>query len=810
MPAREYRAVSRQSIETGDEDMTDSDEDGPTTRKTAAVGFGTVVVVGAIMVFFSGKTHHISKSLSADEFKQLDLDDTTIDAQYERARLAFEAQMSKRKSLPFTHISGRKNFMEDETKKEEEAPPPVDYADGSSLKKHVHPPIPPYACPRRKPFPPPPSLATQYNGIAWPEMCFEDVDETHVFIMGDYGGMTCGDRYSMGRDPNGWACRSDRGIYTRTADNTKDKFAGRHMISGTDDLAQQLVAQAMRMRAMEVRPRYALNGGDNFYYGGLDHKCGSPMNIIHPRTRVQFKYVFEKMYAGTDVPFFSVLGNHDYGGRHMDAAWDQQIAYTWAQNTTGRWILPGFYWKQRVNYPNGGFSVEYYMMDTNKGDAKPSGVDPKHNICGGMNSADADCSINGGMTRADCPAWFANLWMEEKLWLERNFQESTATYKLIVTHWPPNQFEGRWFADMHYKYRIDLFVGSHTHTEEIHMHDQRFRGMNWVIVGGGGGITSEHNPDDGPGGRDQYGFMDLSLSKSHMKLQAIDERGDLQHTALIYAVKYPPVLIDEAKSLQKKANQKRNYANGQAEKAAAAATAAEKATSDKAAADSSFAEKTAAEKKAEKALTDAKIASEKATEAQGTADTIAAEAASAEKEANSKAAEAESDAGKLAAEKTSADKAVEEAADPAAKAAAQSAAAEKASEATHAAKEAVRLQAAATKAAAASTKAKETAATKREALKAALKDVTAAEKALRAASSDRAAAARYVEKMEKAKKYADDKAAAAKAAADKAEADAVEAEANYKERAYVLEDTPIVAVEEEEEEDDYEEEETTN
>merc|ERR1712110_1088729 len=104
-------------------------------------------------------------------------------------------------------------------------------------------------------------------------------------------------------------------------------------------------------------------------------------------------------------------------------------------------ILPGFYWSQLVHYPNGGFTAEYFMVDTNKGDAKPAGVDPKHNICGGMNSAGADCSMNGGMDRSNCPEWFASLWNEERVWLEKMFQKSTATYKIIVTHWPPNQFE---------------------------------------------------------------------------------------------------------------------------------------------------------------------------------------------------------------------------------------------------------------------------------------------------------------------------------------------------------------------------------
>merc|ERR1712151_229644 len=99
---------------------------------------------------------------------------------------------------------------------------------------------------------------------------------------------------------------------------------------------------------------------------------------------------------------------------------------------------------------------------------------------------------------------------------------------------------------------------------------------NWLIVGGGGGITSEFNPDDSPHGRDQYGFMDVALSKTQMKLEAINERGEVRHTEVIYANKYPPVLIDEAKALAKEALQKKKVSNAAAQKLTIATAAAEK------------------------------------------------------------------------------------------------------------------------------------------------------------------------------------------------------------------------------------------
>lgn len=62
---------------------------------------------------------------------------------------------------------------------------------------------------------------------------------------------------------------------------------------------------------------------------------------------------FNWVYSGAlnGKVWLSVLGNHDYGARQFDFAWDQQVAFTWAND---RWVLPGLYYSQHVRYPVAG------------------------------------------------------------------------------------------------------------------------------------------------------------------------------------------------------------------------------------------------------------------------------------------------------------------------------------------------------------------------------------------------------------------------------------------------------------------------
>mmetsp|Transcript_51341 Transcript_51341/g.133562 ORF Transcript_51341/g.133562 Transcript_51341/m.133562 type:complete len:81 (+) Transcript_51341:2-244(+) len=54
-----------------------------------------------------------------------------------------------------------------------------------------------------------------------------------------------------------------------------------------------------------------------------------------------------------------------------------------------------------------------------------------------------------------------------------------------------------------------------------------------IVSGGGGGVTSENKPE-GNGEDDQYGFMDMTLSKDTIKIEAISHSGQTRKVSTIY------------------------------------------------------------------------------------------------------------------------------------------------------------------------------------------------------------------------------------------------------------------------------------
>lgn len=394
-----------------------------------------------------------------------------------------------------------------------------------------------------------PDTAQSYNGMTWPSTCFDD-EEIHFFTVGDWGGVCS---WTDGK------CSDASNPYAGQFPELKGKpfpmpnRKGAPLQEPVDWMAQNLVATRMKEKVEELKkngqaPKFVLNVGDNFYPGGVDAHCdnGSPHDAVF--TQSQFAQVFEKMYPVDDVgdiEWWSVLGNHDYGGVCYIKGWDQQIFYTWKPD--GRWVMPAQYWRRSVQFKT--FDVDFFFLDTNILDSFSPDVDPGHNLCSSVsnpgehcelerfpvkNGTDgASCAATGPVNPQDCVKWFEKLWADQKKWFVDAVQKSTADWQIVVMHHPPSYTPGRADSVLHWtdiarEAGIDLIVAGHKHEQKVY-YKRSFAGTDmedtaWVITGGGGGVTSDILPTSS-GQDDAYGFMDMSISLDQIEITAISHGG---------------------------------------------------------------------------------------------------------------------------------------------------------------------------------------------------------------------------------------------------------------------------------------------
>jgi len=394
-----------------------------------------------------------------------------------------------------------------------------------------------------------PDNAQSHNGVTWPEVCFDE-DEIHFFTVGDWGGVC-----SYGDNK----CNAGSNPYAGQIPELKGKpfpMDNRHgapLAGPVDWMAQVLVAERMREKAKSLReegkaPKFVLNVGDNFYPGGLDKHCDDGTAHDSVFSSSQFAQIFESTYPVEDlgnIEWWSVLGNHDYGGVCYIKGWDQQIFYTYKPD--GRWVMPAQYWRRKAQFKT--FSIDFFFLDTNILDTENPNVDPDHNLCSAKSNpglhcekdrfppppgSDASsCRATGPTDPEDCVRWFEKLWADQKTWFTQAVKSSEADWQIVVMHHPPSFTPGHGASVMSWSQiareaGIDLIVAGHKHEQKVYYKRPEggtdLQDTAWVITGGGGGVTSEIMPL-ASGHDDAYGFMDMTISLDKLEISALSHGG---------------------------------------------------------------------------------------------------------------------------------------------------------------------------------------------------------------------------------------------------------------------------------------------
>lgn len=234
--------------------------------------------------------------------------------------------------------------------------------------------------------------------------------------------------------------------------------------------------------------------GDNFYQSG-----------VSGTTDPLWQTAFVQPYATVNVPFYAVLGNHDYGGEGLGTdipKGTNQVNYSMVNP---KWRMPATHYHWVLNH------VEFFGADTNRS----------------MFSIDQD-------VRGDFDDWFA---------------ASTATWKIVFAHHPyksngehgnAGSYDGlpflpivnggavKSFVEQAVCGKADFYITGHDHhLEWIQATCTRQGGVTTNLVVSGGGASSTSTPGNQPTyfKSAQIGFAYIVIQDRTFTLSFYDENG---------------------------------------------------------------------------------------------------------------------------------------------------------------------------------------------------------------------------------------------------------------------------------------------
>ncbi len=255
---------------------------------------------------------------------------------------------------------------------------------------------------------------------------------------------------------------------------------------GRPDQAQ--VSQQMGIACDKARAKFVISVGDNFYEDGV-------ISVDDP----QWQQSFERVYTADSlqVPWYSILGNHDYHGNC-----EAQLEYG---KSHPRWVMPARYYKQthRIDATT---HADFFYLDTS----------PM------IHSYQHEAKMRNVLTQ-DVPAQMA--------WLERSLAASKAPWKIVIGHHPiysagtghGNQPELiATLLPVLQKHKVQVYFSGHDHDLE-HL---KAEGIDLFISGGG----SENRPV-APIPQSEFrkassGFAMASLRAEEMQVRIIDNLGN--------------------------------------------------------------------------------------------------------------------------------------------------------------------------------------------------------------------------------------------------------------------------------------------
>lgn len=253
---------------------------------------------------------------------------------------------------------------------------------------------------------------------------------------------------------------------------------------------QQEVADQMQATTKVLEPEFILTTGDNFYPNGV-------ASVMDPYWLTSFENVYSGF--GLFVPWYAVLGNHDYRGNYQ-----AEIDYT---NVSQRWNMPAQYYVREMYEDN--IHVKFVFLDTSP--------------------------FEDGYYEEEK---YKNVWTQDStrqlVWMDSVLADNTADWKVVVGHHPLYSGGKRVDATQHIrghlekvlkKHQVDVYFAGHEHDLQ-HIQNPDYN-THHIISGAGSEIRPTGMMEYSLFAESAHGFVTASATRSQLLLQFINEKGDV-------------------------------------------------------------------------------------------------------------------------------------------------------------------------------------------------------------------------------------------------------------------------------------------
>jgi tartrate-resistant acid phosphatase type 5 len=253
--------------------------------------------------------------------------------------------------------------------------------------------------------------------------------------------------------------------------------------------SQKPVADAMNEYSKKFHAAFIVTTGDNFYPGGVS-------STSDPHWQLSYENVYNK--EGHQVPWYPVLGNHDY--QQNPGA---EIQYSSVSN---RWKMPARYYTVKKNIDQQTTALLVFTDTPPYVSAYYGGSMPD------LAQQDTAAQLN---------------------WLDQTLSSSKDTWKVVFGHHPVYSVG----PHAHTPELIERFkpVFDQTHTDfYICGHDHSLQYIEWpsdpvhYLVSGGGSESTPVSPQSyTPFAKSSPGFLVLTLYARRANFYFINQRGEL-------------------------------------------------------------------------------------------------------------------------------------------------------------------------------------------------------------------------------------------------------------------------------------------